>query len=262
MKSSIIIPVYNQFDYTRMCLQSIKKNNLLDYDYEIIVINNGSTDGTVEYLANTGANIINNKKNIGVAKAWNQGIKKAKGEYLFIINNDIIVCRNWIKNLVDFYERNENTGILSPATREGELNYEFNEYAEKFIYKMKEVSEEGFFGWCMIIKKDRFEKIGLFSQKFEIGIGEDTDFYLRLKNKGYKSYITGSAFVHHFGSKTLNNIRTLYGNDFEIKNISILMNKWNIREEPYFKRKLKSFVKFIKNFWYKIFYGYTLYKKS
>ncbi|MCX8092677.1 MAG: glycosyltransferase family 2 protein [Candidatus Goldbacteria bacterium] len=261
MKSSIIIPVHNQVEYTRLCIESIIKNSN-DTDYEIIVINNGSTDATEHYLKEVNVKVIYNKENIGVAKAWNQGIKISNGSYIFIINNDIVVCKNWIRNLIEFYENNPNTGIVSPAIREGKLNYDFEMYSSKFINKMKKIKEEGIFACCMVIKKDRFEKVGLFSEEFEIGIGEDTDFYLKLKNFGYKSYITGCAFVHHFGSITLNDIKKRNGNNFEIININKLYEKWNIKKDSYFKRKAKSFKKFIKNLITRIFYGYTLYSKS
>lgn len=257
MKASIIIPVHNCVEYTKKCMESIKQSARSD-DYEIIVINNASDDETKDFLKKTDALVINNKENVGVAKAWNQGIRKAKGEFLFIINNDIIVCKNFIENMIDFYEKEKNTGIASPGTKEGELNYDFNFYSENFVKKMKNVKEKGFCGWCMLIKKDRFEKVGLFSEEYNIGIGEDTDFYFRLKKMGFESYITGAAFIHHFGSKTLNELKNKIGNDFEKENIKKLKIKWGIKERNYIMRKIINFKKFIKNLYLRIFYGYTL----
>ena len=99
MKASIIIPVHNCVEYTKKCIESIRQNANSD-DYEIIVINNASNDETEGYLKSSRVIVINNKENIGVAKAWNQGIRTAKGEFLFIINNDIIVCKNFIENMI------------------------------------------------------------------------------------------------------------------------------------------------------------------
>ena len=257
MKASIIIPVHNCVEYTKKCIESIRQNANSD-DYEIIVINNASNDETEGYLKSLGVIVINNKENVGVAKAWNQGIRTAKGEFLFIINNDIIVCKNFIENMINFYEKEKNTGIASPGTKEGELNYDFEIYSENFIKKMKNVKEKGFCGWFMVIKRDRFEKVGLFSEEYNIGIGEDTDFYFRLKKLGYESYITGAAFIHHFGSKTIKEIKNKIGDYFEKENIKKLKEKWNISEKNYIIRKLINFKKFIKNLYFKIFYGYTL----
>ena len=257
MQASIIIPVHNNFILTKKCIESIRKSTD-NNNYEIIVINNGSTDETEEFLKKIEVIFINNKENLGVAKAWNQGIKSARGEFLFIINNDIIICKNFIKNMIEFYESIKNIGIASPGTKEGQLNYDFYSYSDKFIKKMKKIKEKGFCGWCMLIKKDRFEKTGLFSEEYNIGIGEDTDFYFRLKKQGFESYITGSVFVHHFGSKTLKELKSRIGNNFEKENIKKLMQKWDIKEPVYIMRKLRNFKKFINNIYLKIFYGYTL----
>lgn len=259
MRVSIIIPVYNQIEYTRKCIESIKKNTS-NTDYEIIVIDNASEDGTGDFFKKQDVVYIYNNENKGVAKAWNQGIKQAKGDYVCIINNDIIVCKNWLSEFIRIYESMKNIGILSPGTKEGELNYDFESYSENFIKKMKNIKEKGFAGWCMFIKKERFDEIGLFSEEFNIGIGEDTDFYFRLKEKGYESYITGAVFVHHFGSKTLKDIKELIGDKFEKENIKKLNEKWKLKES-YIIKKLKNLKKLLKNFYIKLFYGYNLIQK-
>ncbi len=261
MKISIIIPVFNELFYTKKCIESIRKNSE-NIQYEIIVIDNASDDGTQDFLKKENIIYIYNNENIGVAKAWNQGIKNSKGDFVCIINNDIIVCKDWLFNFIKFYETKENTGILSPATREGQLNYDFEKYSEKFIKKMKNIKEKGFFGWCMFIKKDKFEKIGLFSEEYETGIGEDTDFYLRLKKQNFESYITGSVFVHHFGSRTLIKVKEKKGDKFEKENILKLRIKWGIKEDNYLTRKTKNFFKFLKKLYLKIFYGFTLIEKK
>ncbi len=256
---SIIIPVHNQIEYTKMCIDSIRKNTQRN-DYEIIIIDNASDDGTFEFFKNQNIKYIYNNENKGVAKAWNQGIEKAKGEYICIINNDIIVCKNWLTGFLMVYESIKNAGILSPGTKEGKLNYDFESYSENFTKRMKNIKEKGFTGWCMFIKKARFEETGFFSEEFNIGIGEDTDFYFRLKEKGYESYITGAVFVHHFGSKTLNDIKAKTGDKFEKSNIEKLKKKWNIKEN-YLKRKTENLKRFLKNFLIKLFFGYKLIEK-
>jgi len=260
MDVSIIVPVHNELEYTKKCIESIKKNSE-NINYEIIIIDNGSRDETGDFIKGIGCRYIYNNENIGVAKAWNQGIKNSKGDFVCIINNDIIVCKDWLLNFLKFYKAKENIGILSPATREGQLNYNFEKYSEDFIKKMKNIKKKGFCGWCMFIKKDRLGKIGLFSEEYETGIGEDTDFYLRLKFAGFESFITGAVFIHHFGSITLNKIKQNAGDKFEKDNIKRLNAKWNIKEENYLIRKTKNFVKFLKNLYLKIFYGHTLLEK-
>ncbi len=260
MSITIIIPVYNQLKFTKLCIKNISKNTL-NIDYKILVVDNASSDGTAKFLKRNKISFIYNKKNMGVARAWNQGIKKALSDYVCIINNDIIVSKDWLKGLLDVYELIHNAGIISPGTREGALNYDFDSYAEQYVNKMKKIKEDGFFGWCMIIKKDRFKKIGVFDERFVTGIGEDTDFYIRLKKAGFKSYRTGASFIHHFGSKTLNKVKEKMGNEFEIINIKALNEKWKVKDENYIDKKARSFKNFLRTIFIKLIYGHLLLEK-
>jgi len=102
MQISIIMPVHNELEYTKKCIDSIKKNSG-NIEFEIIIIDNASEDGTKDFLKKETVKYIYNKENIGVARSWNQGINIATGEYLCIINNDILVCKNWLTSLVQVY---------------------------------------------------------------------------------------------------------------------------------------------------------------
>ncbi len=240
MKVSFVMPVYNQKEYTVKCVESII-SAMPPEDYEIIAVDNGSKDGNVEYLKSKGVTLVENKSNLGVAKAWNAGIKKAKAPYIAIINNDVIITKNTVPPLLCAVSKIKNPGIISPGTREGILDYDPEEYAAEYVKKMKGIKRKGFAGWFMLIPSERFREIGLFSEDFETGIGEDTDFYLRLEKAGYESFITGDAFVHHFGSKTISAVKEEKGDSFEKRNISLLVKKWGGRaKRGFFKRLLSS----------------------
>lgn len=77
MKVSIIIPTFNQLEFTKLCLNSIVKNTW-DIEHEVVVVDNASTDGTREFLRQNGVFCLENRENLGVAKAWNQGIKASR----------------------------------------------------------------------------------------------------------------------------------------------------------------------------------------
>ena len=116
-KISIIVLNWNGKDITRQCLNSIKKNTLYP-DYEIIVVDNGSKDGSIEMLKELkNKKLINklimNNENKGFAKANNQGFKVADGSYFLMLNNDIIVTKNWLKELVKLIESNERIAAVS-----------------------------------------------------------------------------------------------------------------------------------------------------
>jgi GT2 family glycosyltransferase len=256
MKVSIIIPTLNQLELTKICLESVIKNTW-DIEHEIIVVDNASTDGTTDYLKEKGVFYLANGENLGVAKAWNQGIKASKGGYVCIINNDIIAGAGWLSAMIDFYEKHADAGMVSPGTRWGGLDYDFDRYAAAYTRKMKGVVKEGFAGWCMLIARDRFAKTGYFCEDYKVGTYEDTDFYHALKKTGFNSYITGSAFIHHFGSRTLKAMRKQVAG-FEGENEKKFMEKWGFRPDTYFERKKKSVLKFINNAWLKITRGHTL----
>lgn len=174
-----------------------------------------------------------------------------------IINNDIVVSAGWMSCLTGEYESAGNAGIVSPGTRWGELDYDFDRYSGEYVKSMKGVAQDGYAGWCMLIERTRFAKAGYFSEEFNIGTGEDTDFYYALNRAGYRSFITGCAFVHHFGSRTLKAVRKEKAG-FEEENLRKLMEKWGIKEETYIRRKTKSFRKFIRNIFLRAVHGHTL----
>ena len=123
---SLVIPVYNQLDYTRQCLESIVR--CTDQSYELIIVDNASTDGTLEFLKDVKATIITNQYNLGCAKAWNQGVRASHGDVIGILNNDIVVTPGWLKDLLSYMQRSGH-GIACPSAREGMLNYDLDSYA-------------------------------------------------------------------------------------------------------------------------------------
>jgi GT2 family glycosyltransferase len=256
MKVSIIIPTLNQLELTKICIGSVIKNTW-DIEREIIVVDNASTDGTIDFLKGGEIACIANRENVGVAKAWNQGIKASKGEYVCIINNDIVASAGWLSNLVGYYENHADAGIVSPGTRWGELNYDFDSYAGNYVKRMKDAVKDGYAGWCMLIKRDRFNKTGYFCEDYKVGTCEDTDYYYALKKAGFKSYITGCSFVHHFGSRTLKVLREEV-NGFEDENAEKFMKKWELKKDTYHQRKIKSFLKFLSNVFLTLTRGHTL----
>src|SRR5512147_2918301 len=118
---SLVIPVYNQLHYTKQCVEAIQRHTTIPY--ELILVDNASSDGTHEYLRTLKATIISNEKNLGCAKAWNQGIRASGGTMVAILNNDIVVTPGWLERLVAFMEATGH-GLVSPSAREGKLDYD------------------------------------------------------------------------------------------------------------------------------------------
>lgn len=219
-KASLIIPCHNQIIYTKMCLQSIKKYTF--YPYELIVINNGSTDGTGKWLAhlskNTNLKIITNSKNMGAPKSFNQGIACSKGNYIVLLNNDIIVSSGWLKKMVLRAENNDEIGIIGPLSNKvkndtglfpdypgfrsfREIQHKAAEvdlrYKDKYIYTRSVAS------FCMLIKNCVIDKIGILDENYGFGTNDDHDYCFRASSAGYKIAVAMDTLIFHFTNKTL-----------------------------------------------------------
>src|SRR5439155_3754606 len=190
---SLVIAVYNQLLHTMQCLESILR--LPDKAGEIIVVDNASTDGTPEYLKGMdGVTVICNATNLGCAKSWNQGVQASKGDVIGILNNDIVVTSGWLLALLRFMEESGH-GIVSPAIREGPLDYELDKYAAEFTAACRMATRPGLLRFCMLFKREVFDRIGLFDEGFIYGGFEEVDFLWRAQKAEITVAVTGSAFI-------------------------------------------------------------------
>jgi GT2 family glycosyltransferase len=220
---SLVLPVYNQLVHTMQCLESILR--LPDQGDELIVVDNASTDGTPDYLKGIGVTIIQNTTNLGCAKAWNQGIRASRGSVIGILSNDIVVTPGWLPALLGFMERMGH-GIVSPAMREGPLDYELDRYAAEFTAACKTATRSGLLGPCMLVRREVFDRIGLFDEGFSYGGCEDVDFLWRARKAKITAGVTGSAFIHHFGMVTQNAVKRHVSKTYPAQNLEHFRRKW------------------------------------
>ena len=225
---AIIIPVFNQLAFTRQCLESLHRHHRVPS--EAIVIDNGSTDGTGEYLStDLQLELIRNSKNLGCAAAWNQGVKASAAEWVAILNNDVVLTAGWLEGLLAAAS-DEGLDIVSPALREGPLNYDLEPYAREFIQTTGQVTRPGVaHGICFLVRRRVFDVIGWFDENFRIGQFEDADFFQRAQRAGFKLGATGRSFIHHFGSVTQNSIRQAKAaSPYEAQNRVYYRKKWGL----------------------------------
>jgi GT2 family glycosyltransferase len=180
MKYSIVIPTYNHLEnHLKPCLRSIAKNTILS-DIEVIVVANGCTDGTKEYVNSLGGpfKLFNFKDPLGYTKATNIGIQQCNGENIVLLNNDT--------EILDFQDKSEWLRMLeSPISNGGISGVTNAELGET-------VPEEGKIGgwftvfFCAMASAKMFEDVGLLDEDFSPGVGEDVDLCLRARKKGYR----------------------------------------------------------------------------
>lgn len=202
--TSLVIPVHNQIEYTRRCLDSIFR--WTDIPFEVIIVDNASTDGTTDYLPTVPAKVITNERNLGCAKAWNQGVQASSGEVIGILNNDIVVTPGWLSGLLEFMRRG-GYGLVSPSAREGPLDYGLEDYAAGFTRQCAGAVRSDLYWACTVIDRRVFDDIGLFDEAFIFGGCEDVDFHWRALQAGWQAAMTGSVLIHHFSMVTQDAIK-------------------------------------------------------
>jgi GT2 family glycosyltransferase len=225
---AIVIPVWNQIAYTRLCLESLKKSRVAGA--EIIVVDNGSTDETSVFLSGQAdIRVITNPANAGCAAAWNQGVQAAAdAEWILLLNNDVLLPAGWLAGLLSF-ARERKVDVASPALREGAADYDLDLYAREFVGEMSGVERPDVaHGICFMVHRKVFEAIGRFDENFRIGQFEDTDFFRRAVAAGFRLATTGGSLIHHFGSVTQDSVRTNGPCAYEIENRAYYHKKWNL----------------------------------
>ncbi|MDR7485189.1 MAG: glycosyltransferase [Armatimonadota bacterium] len=248
-RASIIIPTHNNLHLTRLCIDSILRNTTWP-NYEVIIVDNASTDGTADYLRGLSerlshVKVLRNTRNEGFARANNQGIAIASGDYLVLLNNDTIVTRGWLTTMIRYLEEHPDVGMIGPATNlagnEAKIDVpyanleEMEAFAEAYTrdhaHDVQDLPMLGFF--CVVIPRRVLEEVGPLDERFGIGLFEDDDLCLRVRRAGYRLVCTDGAFVHHFHSATMRRFgEEGYLRLFEA-NRAKFEQKWNIRWTPH-----------------------------
>lgn len=225
MELTIIIVSYNTKDLLKKCLLSlIKERDDIWKQTEIIVVDNNSQDESVLMVKKEFPKVIliENKRNVGFSKANNQGIKIAKGGYIFLLNSDTELKGRSLTNMVDFLRKNINVGILAPrllntdnsvqnsvfypptvtgAIRQywlGKLN-SFGQYSPN---THDPVEVDAIVGAAMLIPKNVIDKVGMLNEKYFMYF-EDLDYCRRVRNAGYKIiYFPDFEIIHHHGASS------------------------------------------------------------
>ncbi len=238
MKYSIITATHNGLEHTVKCVDSVFRNTK---DFEFIIVDNGSDDGTVGYLKelaarNNNVKIILNPENTTFAIANNQGLKLAEGEYIIFLNNDTIVCQDWAERLRAHMDNVplKNIGIIGPVTNNSNGRQAVGVQDPEAWYQqyLGRWSHAGvLFGWCMFMRKSLIDEIGGFDERFT-NSHEDNDLCLRAQLAGYKLIIAYDTYIHHTGQGTIRSLMDLdkyLENGY--KNRELYWDKW-YEEKP------------------------------
>ncbi len=212
--ASIIIVTYNNLALNQDCLQSIFRETAWP-NYEVIVVDNASRDGTAEWLAEQPAReprlrVIRNAENRGFSAANNQGLRMARGEFLCLLNNDTLVTRGWLSTLIGHLRNMPAVGLIGPVSNqisneakvpvEYATRAEMPRWAEAYCRNHDgetfPIPMPAFF--CVAFRRETYEKVGELDERFGIGCFEDDDYCHRVQCQGYELRCARDVFVHHW----------------------------------------------------------------
>lgn len=253
MKLSVVIVNYNVKYFIWQCINSVLASKL-DFEYEIIVVDNNSGDSSIEYLQqqfnHPHIKYILNNHNCGFSRANNQAIKIAKGQYILLLNPDTIVGSNVINNVCNFMDNHSEagaigvkmingSGIFLPESKRGypspwasfckmsglaalfQKSTLFGQYNLGFLDKDKIHEVPILAGAFMLIPQKVLDSVGLLDEAFFM-YGEDIDLSYRIIKAGYKNYYLPETIIHYKGEST---------------------NKWNSKYHKAFYDAMRIFYK-------------------
>jgi GT2 family glycosyltransferase/tetratricopeptide (TPR) repeat protein len=217
--ASVIVPCCNQLEFTRQCFRALKQHTR--EPWELIVIDNGSADGTGAYLAGAQdlsalpVSVITNASNLGFPAAVNQGLKVARGEYLVLLNNDVVVTDTWLDQLIALAGADPTIGLTGPMSNYAsppqlvpDAPYIDMEQMHGFAARWRSEHRGQWFtagklsGFCLLMKRAVCETVGGLDEQFGIGFFDDDDLAERARRAGFQLAVAHDLFVHHFGSRT------------------------------------------------------------
>jgi GT2 family glycosyltransferase len=220
----IIIPVFNALEYTKQAVETLKRNTHSNM-YEVIIVDNGSTDGTKDYLTKLVQDdpehfrVVTNETNLGFAGGMNTGLRAiatAKWEYVVLANNDLLFSKNWLYQMLECiqFANVKNVGAVGPVsnaaggTQGVAVGYktvsEFDQWASEWhqAHDKQWAFAARLVGLCLLMTRKFVDTVGELDERFVGGMWEDNDLCLRGYVKGFNFVVDHSTLVHHYMNKT------------------------------------------------------------
>ncbi|MDR2395566.1 MAG: glycosyltransferase [Endomicrobium sp.] len=246
-KASIIIVTYNNLKFTKKCVNSIFKRTMYP-NYEIIIIDNKSNDGSKKYLTKLAkrygnVKFIQNNENLGFAKANNIGLQQASGDYIVLLNNDTIVMHGWLSGFIRHLSKGRRIvgAVTNRIGNEAQINdcpkgnlKEIEQFAQKYVREhfneeYRDIKVLAMFAFSM--SRETFNSIGYLDERFNIGMFEDDDYSLRAKGEKFEIVCAEDVFIYHHGSASLSKVNKTIFREIFLKNKSLFESKWGIKWE-------------------------------
>lgn len=226
---SIVLVCWNNKDYLVPCLHSLYGSQMRTR-CEVVVVDNGSTDGSIEVLAQEfpQVRVIQNTENVGLSRASNQGIQATTGRYILLLNNDTLVNGRSLDALTEFLDTQPDAGAVGGELLNPDGSFQsgyasFSSLPQEFLIatglgdrlwsgypshgrsdKVKRV--DWLSSACLMLRREALEQVGLLDEQYFV-YGDEADLQFRLKHAGWQIYYLPNAAIIHFGGRSMNRWR-------------------------------------------------------
>ena len=246
---SILIPSFNNLEYLKTCINSLKKNS--EYAHQIIVHINEGADGSLEYVKENNFEYTYSENNIGMPKALNKSSKLANFDYILISHDDFYFCPGWDTEFVKEINNIKHNNFYLSGTMVGAGQIEFdtgqtvdNFNETKLLNNLDNIKTFDFQGTTKcpgLVHKDIWEKVGGWSEEFSPTGGDDTDFAMKLWKMNIRIFKgLGKSLAYHFGSITTRKKDKSLFTYLGSRGNKIFLKKWGVSINFFEKVYLKS----------------------
>ena len=252
-KVDVIIPIYNSLDWLKLCVESIFKNTHYDVLGTVYLLDDCSSEETVNYLKEVErkygnlVKYIRNNKNLGFVKTCNKGLKLSTSSYVLLLNTDCLVSANAIEKMANAMNKDKKIGLLCPISSvAANLSYpiplglnfmQVNEVFEK-QFSGKTFDACTVVGNCLMISRECINKVGYLDEIFGKGYTEETDYQFKAHEKGFLAKVLIDTYVYH-------QCRVSFGESEEQlaireEHLKIFFERWHDEYD-------KKYAKYVKN---------------
>ncbi len=247
---SILIPVFNNYRFVEQLHKSLVRHSPADR-IEIIYIDNGSTEEGMEQfyssIAQENVKIVRNSRNLGFGRANNIGYSNSVGEYLCLLNSDMLVTSGWLEPLIDTFEKCRECGAVQSRIllvddgpisgwktqtcgaafdQRGLPTYYLSGFPADAPEVTRPLSLQAFMGTGVMLRRTVVERVGFFEPEYDLVFMEDTDLSLRISEAGFSIRYEPRSLLYHFHSTSMPHLSQEEYDRSRLHNIDLFRKKW------------------------------------